>query len=315
MASPGLAKGDFVPLPVTQFQKAYVTVVRSVAGLLPPDPTFPSIIFDAVSGKPQPYPDTAMHRAWYAGGKLFTDEAERMSFYWRINSVMKLTDQPKYRKYIDHETGTMHIALLVAVATVRFSRRTKAKALRATFDAEFRRRLAATVNPGEEKHAVMNVLGCQAPDVRDCKLFSFVTTESHAVVEPIHNKAMPVLLATAADVECWPEGTRAEALALQKAMPDDVVELVPERSKRSKVIHNQIGRTWAFVASGGRTRLNSIRSGRPTMMINRRTALQGGLVATLATSLGGRSAAAQQDITFFRIGTGGTAGTYFPSVA
>jgi hypothetical protein len=149
MASPGLAKGDFVPLPVTQFQKAYVTVVRSVAGLLPPDPTFPSIIFDAVSGKPQAYPDTAMHRAWYAGGKLFTDEAERMSFYWRINSVMKLTDQPKYRKYIDHETGTMHIALLVAVATVRFSRRTKAKALRATFDAEFRRRLAATVDPGE----------------------------------------------------------------------------------------------------------------------------------------------------------------------
>jgi TRAP transporter TAXI family solute receptor len=48
------------------------------------------------------------------------------------------------------------------------------------------------------------------------------------------------------------------------------------------------------------------------MTINRRTALLGGLVATLATSLGGRSAAAQQDITFFRIGTGGTAGTYFP---
>jgi putative SOS response-associated peptidase YedK len=51
------------------------------------------------------------------------------------------------------------------------------------------------------------------------------------VVEPIHNKAMPVLLATAADVECWPEGTRAEALALQKAMPDDVVELMPEEKE------------------------------------------------------------------------------------
>jgi putative SOS response-associated peptidase YedK len=77
----------------------------------------------------------------------------------------------------------------------------------------------------------MNVLGCQAPDVRDWKLFSFVTTESNAVVEPIHNKAMPVLLATAADVECWSEGTRAEALALQKAMPDDVVELMPEEKE------------------------------------------------------------------------------------
>jgi putative SOS response-associated peptidase YedK len=77
----------------------------------------------------------------------------------------------------------------------------------------------------------MNVLGCQAPDVRDWKLFSFVTTESNAVVEPIHNKAMPVLLTTAADVECWPEGTPAEALALQKAMPDDVVELMPEEKE------------------------------------------------------------------------------------
>jgi len=77
----------------------------------------------------------------------------------------------------------------------------------------------------------MNVLGCQAPDVRDWKLFSFVTTESNAVVEPIHNKAMPVLLTTAADVECWLEGTRAEALALQKAMPDDLVELLPEEKQ------------------------------------------------------------------------------------
>lgn len=42
-------------------------------------------------------------------------------------------------------------------------------------------------------------------------------------------------------------------------------------------------------------------------MINRRRALLGGLGASLC----GRPAAAQ-DITFFRIGTGGTAGTYFP---
>jgi hypothetical protein len=43
------------------------------------------------------------------------------------------------------------------------------------------------------------------------------------------------------------------------------------------------------------------------MMINRRSALLGGLGAALA----GPQAFAQ-DITFFRIGTGGTAGTYFP---
>ena len=44
------------------------------------------------------------------------------------------------------------------------------------------------------------------------------------------------------------------------------------------------------------------------MLINRRTALLGGLGAV---ALGGPSARAQ-DITFFRIGTGATAGTYFP---
>ena len=48
------------------------------------------------------------------------------------------------------------------------------------------------------------------------------------------------------------------------------------------------------------------------MKINRRRALLGGLGAMLGgLALGGRPAAAQ-DITFFRIGTGGTAGTYFP---
>ena len=48
------------------------------------------------------------------------------------------------------------------------------------------------------------------------------------------------------------------------------------------------------------------------MKVNRRRALLGGLGAMLGgPALGGRRAAAQ-DITFFRIGTGGTAGTYFP---
>ena len=48
------------------------------------------------------------------------------------------------------------------------------------------------------------------------------------------------------------------------------------------------------------------------MKVNRRRALLGGLGAMLGgLALGGRRAVAQ-DITFFRIGTGGTAGTYFP---
>src|SRR2546428_11970577 len=48
------------------------------------------------------------------------------------------------------------------------------------------------------------------------------------------------------------------------------------------------------------------------MRINRRHALLGGLASPLGMTLGALPAAAQQDITFFRIGTGGTVGTYFP---
>jgi len=48
------------------------------------------------------------------------------------------------------------------------------------------------------------------------------------------------------------------------------------------------------------------------MVIDRRTALLGGFGAAVGATLSGLPAAAQQDITFFRIGTGGTAGTYFP---
>ncbi|MFZ5783798.1 MAG: TAXI family TRAP transporter solute-binding subunit [Pseudomonadota bacterium] len=48
------------------------------------------------------------------------------------------------------------------------------------------------------------------------------------------------------------------------------------------------------------------------MGIDRRTALLGGFGAAMGATLSGLPAAAQQDITFFRIGTGGTAGTYFP---
>ena len=62
---------------------------------------------------------------------------------------MPIAAEKKYRKYVDREAGSFHIALLAAVAMLRFSFRTTPKALRAAFDAEFRRRLATTVDLGE----------------------------------------------------------------------------------------------------------------------------------------------------------------------
>jgi putative SOS response-associated peptidase YedK len=46
-------------------------------------------------------------------------------------------------------------------------------------------------------------------------------------VRAIHDKAMPVLLLTAADVEPWLTGSSDDALVLQKPAADDVLELVP----------------------------------------------------------------------------------------
>ena len=47
------------------------------------------------------------------------------------------------------EVGSPHIALRAAVVGVRGNYRTRLKALRGAFDVEFRRHLAATVDPGE----------------------------------------------------------------------------------------------------------------------------------------------------------------------
>jgi putative SOS response-associated peptidase YedK len=46
-----------------------------------------------------------------------------------------------------------------------------------------------------------------------------MTTEPNGVVEPIHEKAMPVMLMTTADVEQWLRSVE-DALAMQKPAPD-----------------------------------------------------------------------------------------------
>jgi hypothetical protein len=62
---------------------------------------------------------------------------------------MPIAAEKQYRKYVDREAASFHFALLAAVAMVHFSFRTTPKALRTAFDAEFRRRLATAVDPGE----------------------------------------------------------------------------------------------------------------------------------------------------------------------
>jgi putative SOS response-associated peptidase YedK len=65
-----------------------------------------------------------------------------------------------------------------------------------------------------------------APIEGDHELFGFLTTEANAVVAPIHPKAMPVILTTAGEVERWLGADATEALALQRPLPDDALQIV-----------------------------------------------------------------------------------------
>jgi hypothetical protein len=144
-----IISGEFVPLTVEEFRNGYATFSDGLDGKLPRDPDFTTEYHDAVTGAAKPVEDTPFNRAWIAAGKLFADEAKRISFYQRVEKVMPVAADKKYKKYVDREAGSFHIALLAAVAAVRFSFRTTPKALRAAFDAEFRHRLATAVDPGE----------------------------------------------------------------------------------------------------------------------------------------------------------------------
>ncbi len=63
-------------------------------------------------------------------------------------------------------------------------------------------------------------------------LFAILTTDPNAIVKPIHAKAMPVILTKPDELETWLTAPTAEALKLQRPLPDDGLRIVARGEKR-----------------------------------------------------------------------------------
>lgn len=62
-------------------------------------------------------------------------------------------------------------------------------------------------------------------------LFGFLTTEADAGVAAIHPKAMPVILRTPIEIDAWLDGETADALALQRPLPDGTLRILARGRK------------------------------------------------------------------------------------
>ncbi|MBZ9679631.1 SOS response-associated peptidase [Mesorhizobium sp. CO1-1-2] len=67
------------------------------------------------------------------------------------------------------------------------------------------------------------------------EVYGFMTTKPNALIAPIHEKAMPVILTTQDETETWLAAPWSEAKQLQRTAPDDALVVVEKPATQIKV--------------------------------------------------------------------------------
>jgi len=68
----------------------------------------------------------------------------------------------------------------------------------------------------------------------DFELYGFLTTKPNALIAPIHEKAMPVILITPEETETWLTAPWSQARHLQRTAPDDALVIVDKPATQIK---------------------------------------------------------------------------------